>query len=169
MKTLLETVSSTFTGREAQILVTGYFPILSHESEPLRASLLLAVHGISFTSQLAFHDIVLDKIVSLCLQFWNDSTAFLRQAVLEHGDSRVAFVSAPFTEQNAVFASAPWLWGVNADLSAQDEVIAGRRAACNARYPLIDVVDREACYRASAGHPNGTGAQQFANAILAAV
>ena len=60
-----------------------------------------------------------------------------------------------------------WLFGINADLSPEDPMAAARRASCNAC--LDDFLRREQCYRASAGHPNLTGAQKFADAILAAL
>src|SRR5438132_903181 len=136
---------------------------------PLRAPLLLATHGVSFTPFM-HPDMVFEKVVALCLQFWKESAGCLRRAVSDCGDARVSFADAGFTEKNAVFAAAPLLWGVKMDFSPQDEVIGDRHTACNVAYPLpLAVVEREACYRASAGHPNVAGAQQFAQAILASL
>ena len=75
----------------------------------------------------------------------------------------------PFTVDNAVFADQPWLFGLDGAFNPQDEVIAERRAACNVNIDPNDVFGREGCYRASAGHPNTTGAVAYANAIIANV
>ena len=169
MLALLKTATQRFPSPKTKFAVTGYYPVLSSDSEPLRAPLLLATHGVSF-APFMYHDAVFDKIVALCTRFWKESTHCLNRAVRDCGDSRVHFVDPGFTERNAVFATAPLLWGVKADFSAQDEVIPDRHVACNVAYPQpIDIVDREACYRASAGHPNVAGAQQFAVAILASL
>jgi lysophospholipase L1-like esterase len=166
MLALLTSTTQLFTSPTTKIVVTAYFPFLSSDSNPLRAPLLLAAHGVA-PAPFAFHDIVFDKLVKLSMQFWNESTDALRRAVKDCGDSRVVLAVAPFTEKNSVYATDPWLFGLNAgDFSPQDEVILERRQACDLRYPPIDVIDREACYRASAGHPNVTGAQRFADVIL---
>ncbi|PYR66586.1 MAG: hypothetical protein DMF87_19360 [Acidobacteria bacterium] len=168
MLALLQAATQRFTSPESRLVVTGYYPILSHESAPVRAPLLLATHGVSFTPFM-HPDMVFEKVVALCLQFWKESTGCLRRAVSDCGDARVSFADAGFTEKNAVFATAPLLWGVKMDFSPQDEVIGDRQTACNVAYPPLAVVEREACYRASAGHPNVAGAQQFAQAILASL
>jgi hypothetical protein len=54
------------------------------------------------------------------------------------------------------------------DFTPQDEVIVTRRASCVAAIPEFDVFAREQCFRASAGHPNVSGARAYATAILAA-
>jgi hypothetical protein len=164
----LASVKAKFTKSGTTILVTDYYPILSTDSQPMRAPLLLAVHGLSF-APFAYHDVVFDKIVALCTQFASESTTYLQRAVEAQNDLRVAFVHSAFAPENAVFASNPWLFGVNEDLSPQDEVISARHAACDVKYSPIDVLDREACYRASAGHPNVAGADQFAAVITAAL
>ncbi len=79
------------------------------------------------------------------------------------------FVDPGFTEENAAFASEPWLWGLNNDLTPQDEVAGPRRGACDAAIPRHEGLAREQCYRASAGHPNVTGARKYADAILQAM
>ena len=85
------------------------------------------------------HKYGFDKVVALGLQFWHESTDCLESAVRDCGDARVSFADAGFTERNAVFATAPLLWGVKMDFSPQG---------------------------ASAGHPNVAGAEQFAQAIV---
>lgn len=169
MKELLAAVVAKFPNPNTKIVVTGYFPILSTDSELLRIPPLLQIHGIALPTQL-YSDPVIKKIISLCLQFWNDSKMFLGQAVNDAnaagGGGRIHFAPAQFTEKNSVFATDPWLWGVNADLSPQDEVSATRIPACQAFFAAPeDILSREQCFRASAGHPNVDGAAAFAAAI----
>jgi hypothetical protein len=167
MLTLLKAVTKKFTRSALRIVVTSYFPILSPKSEPFKVPLFLAIHGVGFTP-LASQSIVFDKIVAQCLQFWKDSSASLKIAITNAGDSRIRFAEPPFSEDNAVFAPSPWLWGIEADFqfSPQDEVIKPRRDACNITFPPVKILEREGCYRASAGHPNVVGAQQFAKTII---
>lgn len=169
MKQLLAAVVAKFPNPNTKIVVTSYFPILSTDSELLRIPPLLQIHGIALPTQL-YSDPVIKKIISLCLQFWNDSKMYMGQAVNETnagpGGGRICLAVPQFTEKNAVFATDPWLWGVNADLSPQDEVSAARIPACQAFYPKPeDILSREQCFRASAGHPNVSGAAAFAAAI----
>ena len=173
MKELLTAVVAKFTNPNTKIVVTGYFPILSLKSEFLRIIPLLQVHGIAMPPHF-YPDPLLKKVVSLCLQFWNDSGMYLGRAVQEvnaaTGGNRLRFAAAQFTDNNAVFAGDPWLWGVNFDLSPQDEVSASRIPACQVFYPKPeDLLAKEQCFRASAGHPNVSGAAAFAQAIQKAI
>jgi lysophospholipase L1-like esterase len=167
MLTLLKEVTDKFRRSDLRIVVTSYFPILSSKSEPFKVPLLLAVHGIAM-SPFATQKTVFDKIVAQCQQFYTDSTAALKKAIQRCADIRVRFAAPPFGDDNAVFAPTPWLWGIKSDLlfSPQDEVIQQRHAACNIAHDPGDLLGREGCYRASAGHPNRTGADQFAATII---
>ena len=114
-------------------------------------------------------------VVAKCMQFWHESTAALTGAVAEVNaplpQPRIALADPGFTEDNAVFAGTPWLFGLTNDvvLSPQDEMMAERRAACDLVFPDTDWGARWQCYRASAGHPNVTGARRYADAILSAL
>jgi len=64
------------------------------------------------------------------------------------------------------------LWGISLDddLSPQDQVGAARRPLCDNAHPdPSQMLERQLCYRASAGHPNVEGAVQFSKQILAAL
>lgn len=174
MRMLLEAALARFPHAATRLVVTSYYPILSRRSTPFRIPRLLLIHGVQPTPpQFVPAETFFEVIVLRCLQFWNESTDCLRRAVDEANAAlaapRVVFVDPGFTEENAVFAGDPWLWGLNRDLTPQDEVIDSRHASCNAALPWHDVLAREQCYRASAGHPNVTGAQKYADAILAAL
>jgi len=172
MLTLLDNITQRFFGQDLPIVVTGYYPIVSPKTDPVKTPRVLAAYGVSF-SPLAGSATVFDKIVALSMQFWQDSTEQLMNAVHDCGDSRVTYADVPFTEDHAVFTADPWLFGLKSDLFAfgpQDEVIDERHDACNIVFDdFFHLLDREGCYRASAGHPNVAGAQQYAEAILAAV
>ncbi|HJQ27500.1 MAG TPA: SGNH/GDSL hydrolase family protein [Blastocatellia bacterium] len=171
MKTLLEAVVATFTKPSARIIVTSYYPILSHQTQLPLVGAFLAVHGLALPSFLDVLDgLVFAKIIANCEQFYVQSNHFLQRAINQvnaaaGGVPRLFFAQPPFGPENAALAPQAWLWGVNADLSPQDPVQAARHIACDAFEP--DLIRRLICYRASAGHPNIEGANQYALAILA--
>ena len=174
MRALLELVLARFTNPTARVIVTTYYPILSPLSRPFGVPFLLANEGLTLPSgidPLAGTNIVVAK----CMQFWQESTTALAQAVTAANGTLTAprvFLADPgFSEDNAVFAGDPWLFGLANDplLSPQDEVAAERQAACDLAFPATDWAARQQCYRASAGHPNVKGARKYADAILAAL
>ena len=115
MLNLLRKASARFSKPTCKILVTGYYIILSDLSDPLQVDRMLSLHGISrpgfreIKSQADFFNPILER----CLRFFNESSAHLRQAVLETGDSRITFVPSGFTANNAVFAPGALLWGLD--------------------------------------------------------
>jgi lysophospholipase L1-like esterase len=172
MLTLLTNVTAKFSSQSTKIVVPGYHLMLSPLSDPIRLPGFLGVHGVQLTRFLTdLGDIVFSKIYKQCQMFYDLSNAGLTQAVNETnqalGRQCVRFAQAPFTPDNAALAPTAWLWGGDADTEPDDPVAQQRHAACDLYE--TDVVQREICYRASAGHPNIVGAQQFANAILAAL
>jgi len=174
MLALLKKVAAKFTKPSAKILVTGYYFILSDQSDPLRAGDLLKIFGIP-TPVPGEENLLLDPIIDRCEQFFADSTRHLQAAVAEANaqanDARIRFVPSGFTEANAVFVPATsLLWGVDALLNPEDPVAAQRRPQCDTTFPgPLEFLQREQCHRASAGHPNVAGAVQYKNQILAAL
>jgi lysophospholipase L1-like esterase len=172
VKTLLNEAIGTFTKATRRFIFTGYYPILSSQSDLLRISPLLNLLGVALPPYL-HQGPLLQYVVSLALQFWHDSEDAFKLAIAEvrdglHLGDRLQYVSSPFTESNAVFAPNPWLFGITDTLEPQDEVIEQRVAQCDLYFSSpFDLAAREECHRASAGHPNVSGAQQFANTIIA--
>lgn len=170
MRLLLDAVRARVPG--VPIVLVGYYPILSSESQPFRIPFLLSVNGIGLPLFLP-NDLLFSKIVDQCDVFWHESDAALRRAVADSntdtGSAGAIFVSPGYTVHNAVFATDPWLFGLNGDFSPQDEVVLARRSSCIAAIPELDALGREQCFRASAGHPNRAGVRAYANAILASV
>lgn len=165
MTVLLDKALRKFT--EARIVVTSYYPILSEESDFDLMPAFTLGEGVPITPLFDFYKKgpVLRKVITNCRIFHEESTAALRAAVESFaGTGRVFFAQPPFTAENAALASQAWLFGLDETLGPEDPVAAARRTACDACEK--DRIQREQCYRASAGHPNQEGARQFAKAIL---
>jgi len=179
MKTLLDAVLKKFTKPTCRFVVTGYFLILSAQSDRLLMNQFLKMHGLSFASLVDLFSLInlttddlFQKILNNCALFFRQSSQSLQQAVDETnqavgGAPRVFFAQPPFTEANAALAPQAWLWGLKPILRPEDPVQDDRRAAC--LRDEHDLLRLPTCFLASAGHPNLTGAQQFAAAILAAL
>jgi hypothetical protein len=172
---LLTQVKARFSNPNTKIVVSSYFPILSSASRFDLVPAMVEFLGTPLPKflnidVLAPGDPVADKIVALCIQFWQQSVQWLQKSVSDVNigtGPRCSFANVPFTENNSVFAPGAWLFGVGPapDFAAQDEVAATRRPQCDVVFGN-DIFAREQCYRASAGHPNVTGAAQFAQTIL---
>jgi lysophospholipase L1-like esterase len=152
----------------ARVVVTAYFPILSYDSRLTDVSMLLEDQGIAASPSAISLTSGKNPVVDRCLLFWRESALALAKAVSTINLPRVAFIDPGFTVTNAVFATQPLLWGLTRHLGLQpeDEVIGDRRESCDLAIPPLDVLRREQCYRASAGHPNIEGARRYATAIL---
>jgi beta-glucosidase/6-phospho-beta-glucosidase/beta-galactosidase/lysophospholipase L1-like esterase len=172
MKQLLQRITTKFPN--SRVVVTGYYPIVTADSDIVLLEVLLTVMGVSLAGIAGGITAagVKPKIVQNCRTFAEHSTAKLQAAVEDVNDSlpgepRVFFANPMFSTQNAALAPDAWLWGVNGDFSPQDNLIAGSRwQACELNRRRTDL---ETCRRASAGHPNQRGAQEYASSILAAL
>lgn len=174
MRVLLKTLVVRFAHPATQIVVTGYYPLLSPRSKPSHIQRVLLAHGLNPSPPAPLGSpSFLTLVVDRCLLFWKESTDCLRRAVADVNGSlktpRLHFVDPGFNEDNAAFADDPWLWGLNGDLTPQDEAVEARRVATDAAIPWFDGLAREHCYRASVGFPNARGAGMYAEAITAAI
>ena len=164
MLNLLGQVLRKFTA--AQVMVIGYYPILSYQSDPAGVEAFFSgALGVKF-APLFEPDLFRNGIVDHCLDFWKLSTQCLQWAVEQANTSaqtdRVTFVESGIGEANAVYGPDPLLWALGIDdlLAPEDEVAGQRHAACDAS--PIDLFEKLVCYRASAGHPNVAGAAKIA-------
>jgi lysophospholipase L1-like esterase len=172
MLALLKKVTAKFSKPTCKILVTGYYPVLSALSDPLGVTRLVSLFGIAVPAFLDRDIDFINPILNRCEAFFNDSTQQLQRAIADAGDPRIRFVPSGFTDANSVFVpGTSLLWGLDLDddLSPEDPVAGARHPLCDAAHPDPQVVERELCYRASAGHPNVQGAVQFSKQILAAL
>ena len=175
---LLIEVKKRFSHPDTRIVVSSYFPILSPASRldliiPMVEFMGAPVPNLMSVGPLGAANPVVDVIVASCMRFWKESTAALAKCVSDVNigtGPRCFFANVPFTEANSVFAPQAWLYGVGPapDFAPQDEVAAQRRPLCDVVFQ-DQLFPREQCYRASAGHPNVTGAQQYAQAILSTI
>ena len=168
MVNLLRKTKDKFTKASCRIVVTGYYTILSGQSHPLKIPDLLELHGTAvseFVDEGVFFDLLSDR----CEEFFVRSEAALQAAVADAGDARIKFVSSGFTGANAIFVpGTALLWGLTEDLDPVDPVAGPRRGQCDLTFNKAgDLLRREQCYRASAGHPNVQGAIQYAARICA--
>jgi hypothetical protein len=169
MLALLNKVTAKFSKPSCKILVIGYYSIMSGKSDPIGITKILSLFGIAVPPFFAQDADFVNPIINRCEQFFNGSTQQLQQAIADAKDPRAAFVPSGFTDDNSVFVpGTSLLWGLDLDdgLSPLDPVAAQRRPLCDLAHPPIEVLEREQCYRASAGHPNVQGAVQFSQQIL---
>ena len=168
---LLRLLLEKFESEVTRVVVTGYFPIFSHESDFRYVLRYLADRGIAPPPSLqsdAERQAFAIRSVELALLFWQESRSQLRRAIATLGSNRVLFADVPFSEANAMFAPEPWLFNVHFEhgrLVPEDDVIEQRHQQCVLCH-LREPFKVSACDIASAGHPNIPGALQFADAIL---
>jgi hypothetical protein len=169
MKLLLQAVTAKFSHPECRIILLGYYPILSENSEEHGIPFLLRARGIPNA------DLLLQTAVSdprdLAIQFWKESDQWLKAAAAEvnqipAANNRITYALPPFREQNALFESDPWLWSIGMDLAAEDEVVDQRTEACIRL--VTRWLDCQVCRRASVGHPDPTGAIKYYETIMSA-
>jgi lysophospholipase L1-like esterase len=171
MLTLLQQVTSKFTS--ARVLLLGYYPVISQQSQPTGVEALFSlIHGVRFAPLFdAGH--FRSEIVEHCLRFWKLSTGLMR-GVVEHvnrvaGGERAIFVDSGLHEANAAHAPQSLLWelDLNDPHKAPDETVAERVAACE----LAEAGDlqKRQCLLSSAGHPNVAGAARMADQCIRAL
>ncbi len=154
MSDLLPRVRNAFPA--ARILVTGYFPIVSEETN-LQAlgvllSILLPVAGALFTTEIR------TKLAALSDAWYQASNSDLAAAVA--GSSRTAFVKVPWgvNQSYAAPGSRLWLAGL-----PNDPVYWEREAGCRSADQWLNPL----CRDAKIGHPNPSGAAAYAAACQA--
>ncbi len=150
-------------------VVTGYWPIISEQTDPLKITALWHLFpalGIPPWEEFAAH---LLKPLADQSSAWADASNETLQASVDSanppGQRRAIFVSVPWAPEHCYAAPQTWLWTIGDHDPAQDhrlvewiEVVASGRL-----HPSIE------CPFASAFHPNPQGAQAYCDAIVAAL
>jgi hypothetical protein len=183
MKVLLGKVTQRFPN--AKVIVTGYYQIVSDDSDLNRLTLLLAGFGMLVGALGAAVGVGVsiaqkNAMVSRSRSFAEAAEDRLKEAIADVRAAqraaglkeRVFFASPSFGPSNAIFAGNSWLWGLELDLGPADDkelggVEADRQAACErveSEHP--GRTDGFRCKRASMGHPNEKGAQAYAKAVI---
>ncbi|HQR36135.1 MAG TPA: membrane dipeptidase, partial [Blastocatellia bacterium] len=189
MARLLRQVVAKFPN--AKVVVTGYFPIVSDQSDTnflaaflgglgLAAETLVALGlgaaigvGPGAVAGVTISKVVRDRLVERCKIFAEQSATSLQDAVDEVNATlpapRIALGHPQYRQSHSALTQASWLYGINADLTPQDEHIRNERLAnceeCKRKEPNRDI-NALSCQRASLGHPNPTGAREYAKAII---
>jgi lysophospholipase L1-like esterase len=138
---------------EAQVVVTGYFPIVSAQTWFVRA--------------LPFRSLR-RRLVELSETWAEASDAWLRWAVDQanlHGSgSRVLYAPVTFRPEHCYGAPNAHVWSLWEALTDRTPVGQRRRCECRRRKPwdLICPIDR-------AFHPNDKGARAYADAVIHAL
>jgi hypothetical protein len=168
MKLLLQTVAAKFSDPQCRIILLGYYPILSENSEQHGIPFLLKARGIP-NAEVLMRSAGVSDPRDLAVRFWRESDLCLKAAAAEVNqtfNNRITYILPPFEARNALFESDPWLWSVGMDLAAEDEVVDQRTEACIRLVP--GWLDCQICRRASVGHPDPTGAIKYYEAIMSA-
>lgn len=172
MVSLLGDVALLFPN--AKVVVTGYYPIVSEESDVsvLGPALLnVGVLGVpsqftAFARKYGGEPQLRRRLAAQSLVFHRTATESYVAAVARvnkafNRDYR--FVDPNFAPRNAIGAPDSWLWPVNAD----DPAKSSRIAECTDRYGLVSLLpDAGKCRAASMGHPNVAGAAAYAAGIV---
>lgn len=166
MADLLRSIASLYPS--AVVILTGYYPILSRQSSLPWIPKFLDIHGIAMPSMVS-SDIVLGNVIHNCIRFWVESRQAFKDSVEEASlafpFSKLFYVDAGYGEGNAVFGPQARLFGLTDTLEPQDLLAAQRHSACDRYIDQSNILGREQCYRASAGHPTADGHVMYANAI----
>jgi GDSL-like Lipase/Acylhydrolase family len=169
--TLLQQVISKFPN--ARVLLLGYYPVLSQQSQPAGVEALFSlIHGVKF-APLFEAGMFRSELVEHCVRFWKLSTGLLRvaaeQANRAAGEKRVIFVDSGIDESNAAHAPQSLLWelDLNNPDHAPDEMASARMAACE----LVGAgeLQKHQCLLSAAGHPNVAGAAKMADLCIRAL
>ena len=182
MITLLDAVDETFS--DAAVIVTGYYPMVSKETDTSIISPILDATGTVSGGAFVFvcatcsagvivyglvgDEVLRDEIAWQSDVFVESANRNIRSAVDDRNAQpnsrrRIRFVDPGFGASNAILASDPWLWGLKRTFEPEDNVIRARATACSHLLGQPAIM----CYRASVGHPNPLGARVFADAIIA--
>jgi hypothetical protein len=161
----------------AKVIVNGYFPIVSQQSNLASVVALWLGLGILSGGLIPPDPVVAGGITAgyreraavLSEVFFNESTNSLQSAVNNMnalppplGGNRFRYAALPVNSGHAYSAPNTWLWLIPARGIVEDEVFDARSAACNTHQS-----GNLKCYGASMGHPNVQGAQAYTDAIKA--
>ena len=165
---------------DARVVVTGYFPIISRESDVDGLIVWGQTQGMSLEG---IGDVLPERLSQNSLAFWEAAHDSLREAVAvvnegQGDDARVVFADPGFTVENALFTEQSLLWGFAAegevldgislgfeiDLFPYDEALSIRRDRCMDWSDTV--LETVFCLYASVGHPNVEGAGMYADAVV---
>ena len=183
MHSLLKHAAAIFPN--AQIVVVGYFPIVSTTSDVNKVSryLFKAVKfphplGVAFTNGASKQLMkVLRKKMAERSRLWvAESDRALSDAVMRTNNSlerdRVVFVESPITEDRSFGTEKSMLWDTDNDNLPADQRYGERKEICpkvfsELKHHHYGKMSVRMCELAAIGHPNVEGARATADAITA--
>lgn len=184
MARLLSALAPKLGKPGARIVVLGYYPILSDQTNfenDNQPRLVMEMNGVT-TSSVAMEktfevSALVPQIVANCTAFWRTSAQGLQAAVNDantgFGRAICLFLDPGFNEANALWSPDPLLWELSPTLDPEDEVTELRDRACDALYGDLAHAAQwgqwYVCDRASVGHPNVKGAAKIALALATAL
>lgn len=180
MSGLLEHATKTFPN--AYVVVVGYFPIASSESDvTTMARYFLRI--VSFPPKLQFIftnpfgklflRILRGKIAKRSRIWVRESNREMQQAIAKiNGRERpkVFFVESPIMEEHSYATKKSLLWEIGKNHAPDDETYADRLAGCakvfgEMKYKHYGRLSRRMCEISSVAHPNVAGSKAYADAI----
>jgi lysophospholipase L1-like esterase len=174
MERLLVRIADRFN--KAIIIVTGYYPIVSEESNLLSMTAFLSLLGVAL-AQIGgglvggvISIAMKDQVVKRAALFAKESEKCIQRAIdaanLQVSKRRVLLAQPEIGRTHASLASDPWIRGVGVAGAPEDSAVApGRMIHCDSAPP--GRCDLATCRVASMGHPNARGAQAYAEEITA--
>ncbi|MDO8431621.1 MAG: SGNH/GDSL hydrolase family protein [Candidatus Binatus sp.] len=167
MLQLLGEVAAKFSNPKCRIILTGYYQILSRRSDLTNAIRYLVTRGVANAVSLLASTRGLSDATDNCRQFHLESDQAYANAVAEANKTaggRITFVASGFTDADALFQHDSLLWGLT-NLQPQDPLEDYRDEVCP-NFFRDSQLDCLKCRFASVGHPNGSGAIKFYQAIM---
>ncbi len=168
----------------ALIIIAGYYKAFSADSE--HTIILNVLKGLGITFPIlpnTVGGIVIDVLGPRLTQALIDRSESFRDTahnciqsaivdivgIMPEAKARIYFADPKFKDENAVGASQPFLYGINADFTPQDppDIVEARAKACETYADRLNTIEKFAGPRASVAHPNALGARQYADVILA--
>ncbi|HRX85057.1 MAG TPA: SGNH/GDSL hydrolase family protein [Phycisphaerae bacterium] len=167
---------------QAPIVVTGYFPFVSEDSDLSQIGTWAVANGINLGGEEELTKTLRNFVVNAAV-FQTQSAVDLQAAVtlvngLDSNGPPIAYVDPEYGPQNATFASEAWMWGltrnvplatqlgINLDLFPEDPLLDERVKRCTLPSVAPNLL---ACIYGALGHPNVAGAKAYTRHIVAAL
>jgi hypothetical protein len=181
MSSLLQDVTTTFPN--AQVVVVGYFPIASSDSDiTTMAHYFLNIIDFPpklhflFTNPLSRQILkIFRKLIANRSRLWlKESDREIRAAIAKTNAGldkpRVLFVQSPIPEKSTYGTKKSLVWEVGENHRPNDETYDERLVECakvfsEMKYQHYGRLSRKMCELSSVAHPNIEGSKAFADAI----
>ncbi|MFZ1701334.1 MAG: hypothetical protein WBO10_13105 [Pyrinomonadaceae bacterium] len=179
---LLEHTAAAFPN--AQIVVVGYFPIASQDSDT-KAIARYFLKIMSFPSKLSFFFTnllsrqfikILRKCIAQRSKMWlSESNREIRGAIARINDGRdkpiAFFVESPITPDQSYGTKRTLLWQVGNNNVPDDETYEERKGVCarvmaEKKYKPYGKFSMRMCELSSVAHPSVEGSKAYAEAII---